>query len=68
MGFGFGIPTGLGYVSAISVALKHFPHLKGRVSGFILYAFGSGVAIMAYVVTFVVNSSDERVNPDVRNQ
>ena len=68
MGFGFGIPTGLGYVPAISVAWKHFPHLKGRISGFILCAYGSGVAVMTYVVTFVVNPSDERVNPDVRNQ
>ena len=67
MGFGFGIPTGLGYVPALSVAWKHFPHLKGRVSGIILCAYGSGAAILTYVVTFVVNPGDEKVNPDVKD-
>ena len=67
MGFGFGIPTGLGYVPPLSVGWKHFPNNKGMVSGIILCAFGSGTAFLTYVVTFVVNPHDHKVS-DIKNK
>ena len=68
MGVGFGVPTGLGYVPAITVSWKYFPELKSRLSGIITCAYGGGAAILTYVATYLVNPEDKGVNKNMKNE
>ena len=60
MSIGFGVSTGLGYVSPIAAGWKHFPNSRGIVSGVILCGFGLGSFIFTFLAKGIANPNNEK--------
>jgi MFS transporter, OFA family, oxalate/formate antiporter len=56
MSYGFlgGVGTGLCYMPSLSCGMKWFPQKKGFVSGIIIFGFALGAAVMAPLLTYIV--------------
>lgn len=67
----FGVVTGVGEGMTLMTPLynvwKAFPHSKGKVSGAIMFGYGSGPPVFGLIFTFLVNPQNHSASVHVTN-
>lgn len=51
-----GIATGLSYIPSVSCGIKWYPHIKGLITGIIIFGFGFGSAILSPLMTRLIQT------------
>ena len=58
LSIGFSVPMGLGYITTLDTAWRHFPEKRGLISGIILCAYGSGSFFLNLIAQYIVNPNN----------
>ena len=62
-----GLAIGLGYIAPVKNAYTHFQDRKGFAAGVCMSGFGFGSVIFNYILVFLINPNNEKIDHDTKH-